>query len=1175
MTGVSKGTAVITAETYNGKTASHTVEVLENAVYIEVRGFKKGEETKSYILPGAEVRIGNCVKLTNEEGIAHFERSDLPDTPTAAVTIDAGDDYVEKTDEICLILNTLGRHSFTYYVQYRTDEIYIKSASVTIGDESFNLIDDPGMKYIPFTNPDGSLNKEVNRFDVTIDWNRYKDNPSGRKIWLEGVDSGYTYALSEGNNYLIIAGFFDLEEPIKLVATTRDEKGREVRAVKTLPLMVKLIDLAINVPSSEAISLGDVYFLDGLDVKLSLGDLTKFATDMSFEDGILTVDFEWSDTEKNNVKLGILKGNAGPKIMIGGKFKIPLINQANAEWEGTFKFGTATTADAEFDSGDEEYADKRLKILDHDYNFFISQVPCFIETTLSAGGEGRLGIYGTMDKVYFKGGVEANGEATLSGGVGGEVSDDVKITFGPEGTLTVILPLDYLGATGEVDFNPSLEGKIEAVINIELFDVIDISKELKLGGFKWDKNGVKWDSILDNWTKARLSNANVSGLALKPSGRDYLENGGGFTAGNGVALFSLSTQTSGNLYTNIMSCADAEITLLDGNKQVIFTDDNTERDEYNSMMAVYSTFVGSVWSSPVAIDDDGTIDCNISADGRFVAWENANTTLSAGITMEELLAVNDIEAAVWNGEGYDVTKLSEDTVYDYSVKLKSAGDKAVAAWLSNTANDILAANGVTSVNYCVYDGGWSEITTVEDIGAVTNLNVIFDGETGEIVYKSGGDLYTVAIGGSSAAIKAEDIGRYAVESADGKTVLAHFDSEKKLHLSVDGDEQKVIETEYKNTENPIILYDGECVRVFWAEDNDIYYTSNKNGSWSGRLCFRSGLKNAKELDAVYTDGSYTLSYLYTQDGMTNLATADAATGTSFTLEDVTYDKKTYAELGKVAFTAKLHNNGEASINTVAINTEEDGVSCGKFTIDTEILPGETGEVEGYFITSDRTVKHAYSFTAEVNGVKSEAAKLSVGTTDVEISDAGFYVDEVGNEQMCIDITNCGTTAVLSSTVNVYENSVYSEALYSFKLGVLEGGETAPVRILHTQDSSVVYYITVEASGDENDANNEELIGYDRVEELKSTLVFDYETKMLTANVPSVNISAESGIAFVAVYDSEFRLKNLVEIPFLNDEKSLVMEVSLPDAEAEDTVMLMLWSGYSDMYPVSDTVSLTL
>lgn len=166
------------------------------------------------------------------------------------------------------------------------------------------------MKYIPFTNPDGSLNKEVNRFDVTIDWNRYKDNPSGRKIWLEGVDSGYTYALSEGNNYLIIAGFFDLEEPIKLVATTRDEKGREVRAVKTLPLMVKLIDLAINVPSSEAISLGDVYFLDGLDVKPSLGDLTKFATDMSFEDGILTVDFEWSDTEKNNVKLGILKGNA-------------------------------------------------------------------------------------------------------------------------------------------------------------------------------------------------------------------------------------------------------------------------------------------------------------------------------------------------------------------------------------------------------------------------------------------------------------------------------------------------------------------------------------------------------------------------------------------------------------------------------------------------------------------------------------------------------------------------------------------------------------------------------------------------------------------------------------------------------------------------------------------------
>lgn len=124
VTGFSKGTAVITAETYNGKTASHTVEVLENAVYIEVRGFKKGEETKSYILPGAEVRIGNCVKLTNEDGIAHFERSDLPDTPTAAVTIDAGDDYVEKTDEICLILNTLGRHSFTYYVQYRTDEIY-------------------------------------------------------------------------------------------------------------------------------------------------------------------------------------------------------------------------------------------------------------------------------------------------------------------------------------------------------------------------------------------------------------------------------------------------------------------------------------------------------------------------------------------------------------------------------------------------------------------------------------------------------------------------------------------------------------------------------------------------------------------------------------------------------------------------------------------------------------------------------------------------------------------------------------------------------------------------------------------------------------------------------------------------------------------------------------------
>lgn len=1161
VTGISEGECIITARTVNGIEVSKAVKVLDNSVIIKVMGVKKNE--KPYVLEGADVVIEGVCKVTDMDGIAVFKKEELPDKGSAEVMVSCGEDYVTYQSVISLALSGSGMNTQTYCLQYKADEIYITDATITDNDKAYKLLELTNVKYIPMYNKDGSLNQQAYFFDVEMDWNKCKDNVDSHKIWLEGEKSKKTLSLNEGRNHVLFGSTFDLGEKIYIKASAIDKNGELIECEKLLPVEVVIIDFDMDIMDTETVSLDDVYFFEGLGTNLSLKNVGRYVADIGMENGVLKVSFG-SDDEESKAPLGVFEGKSKVTVDLIGKLEIPLVNPyaKESEWSGSIALVSKGEAGGKLmgsTSGNGVSA-PMPKLFGHTYNFNVAGIPLFFEFGFYAAAGGELGVFGPYDEMYFRGKAWGNGKFSVYGGVGGgfdvdfDGEDDLEAKFGPEGNISAMLPVTWEAKSKDektVTFDPSLEGNVNGKLTLKGGEIVDFDSNVRIGYFTWNKDGVDWEwwgnSSEDEKSPMLLS---VADNGWQPVGRGYLANDSGFING-GVSLFSTAA-ASDCVYQNIFQEAESQITDIDGKEALYFTSDNTNRDERNGLTLYQTIKTNGLWSDPVAIEDDGTADTNPSADGKFVIWEDASRVLTDGDGLEAVLETSDISVAVKTSTGYVTTRLTEDDRYDYSPKIAAYGDKAMAVWLSNSENNLLGREGVTSLHYSCYDGTWSEPVTVENIGAVTNLYLTYDENGGRIFYKNAkGETFIYA---DSALTAGETVkGRYVWGKRDNNDVLAYFDAELNLHVLENGAEVKVVPTAFAKRENPLFVSNGKEAYILWIEESGIYYISCLDGNWSDRTCFADGDAYIKELSAFANADGFTVSYLKQEEEGWNLISSSASKTTDLVLCSLTTDGK-WNEEG-ISYTATIWNNSMyAATPTLSFYEDEEFFAQGN---PGAFAPGEIREVTGILTLEPGYVKReitAKLFTANTEPrTDNNDVTFTVGKGDVAIDNAYFTKNIAGQQQLVAEIRNAGSLDLEKVTVSVRKGDRESEPVYTTELYGVKSGWSMPISFAETQ-SNTVYYVSVETESDEDTANNEEMIAYDLVEEPTNISVVN---KLLTGEITLPETS--SGVkVMAAVYDGNGVLLEIKNLGTVENETTYPIYQELETAIPGTTVKVFCW-----------------
>jgi len=1175
VTGVGAGMTTITATTCNGKTASITVQVKGEGLTITVNGYSKEDiladpnHYQPQPLAGATVTLDATTKKTDKNGQVSFAEAELSKSAVSKIIVSYDNTYEVK--ESYIYYSTKRDH--TYNLARRSGEIKFQAISATLDGAEKDLLATRARKYVSYFNEEGTeLNKTATCLSVTVDWGRYQNGEENRKIWLSGED-GQTVVLEKGKNHVVLTDHFDAGEDITLTATTLDENGNEVRVQKLLPLGLKVINASLNVQPTEEVSLSALSYLKDLSTEIEFENLFHHASKVGVENGVLTVEFGKKDKESlaKEVELfkGFLTGKAGPEVALMGRAQIPIKQMGGNTWSGGVKVYMGDSVDL----GDTEVLPMKkfdlANLFDTTYNFNVSGIPLYVESTLKAGLEGELFFGGTMEKSGVSGTLNPKGSFSLGGGVGAGYdtsADELEVKFGFDGELEVNLPATYsitpvAPFKTDAAFDPEIKGTVSAKLDIKVM-AVDLEGKIELGHVLWNKNGATWWDLGEEGALFSLDDA-----VWQVGNRDYLENGGGFVGGDPLALFSEEEQSLEQiLYANVSPYSEGDIAIVKGAPMLLFSVDDTTRTAANGLKAVYSRCEEGTWFEPVAIDDDGTLDTGVTAYGKFVAWENSNVKFEDDVTLDEMLKATDIQVAVWNGETetYDVTSFPSAADYEFGVKIAQYKDaeRGIAAWLSNSEGDITGQTGVNSLHYSVYENAWSDVVTVENIGVVTNLEVYHNGSNGFVFYKNAeGTRYLLnasrATNKPNAYNYFEGMGRYDYNG----DLAAYLDKDKVLRVTSGRTEKAAVQTAYQGTENPVLVSSDYGDYVFWSDKDGLCYATNASGAWSGKLCLDNSDAAFSSVSAVVTgEGSCLVSYYRTKDGTTDLVTRTVSFTPDLSLDYIVYDQETYGESGNVKYAVSVTNCGAVAAEDVSVSFYEDNTCIYSDTVYRPIASGEQYVHTGVFHPLDGTTGHTYNVVISAPGSTADEKKkgeLLVGVTDLSVSQAWFGEDDFGGK-LSVFVENTGDLDVENSIVQVYQDSIQSEPIASVDSGKVLAGHTVQIDLNEEQDRSAVYYVTVTAEGDVLPHNNMTMLAYDNAENLNIDVSASCSGSKVTVNL-SKNESPIAKVMMVCVaYTSYGKMKQVqTETIDLSVTPTIQRTKQFDKLSAGDTVSVLL------------------
>ena len=195
--------------------------------------------------------------------------------------------------------------------------------------------------------------------------------------------------------------------------------------------------------------------------------------------------------------------------------------------------------------------------------------------------------------------------------------------------------------------------------------------------------------------------------------RAYLENRTQWQPGGDY----LQKSVYDNIAPEIVTCGDSTM--------MVWLDDNAQRADNDFQTLYYSVYTDSGWSAPMAVDDNGTFDCefDVYADGSRIYVIYTEMGAPSGAEMPDISDEGSVTAFVdgvevkvvvyENGSFTQPTQLTNNTVCELLPHIDLVGGKLTATWLESNAVGLNPNSASTAVRTATLeDGSWCQPQTV-------------------------------------------------------------------------------------------------------------------------------------------------------------------------------------------------------------------------------------------------------------------------------------------------------------------------------------------------------------------------------------------------------------------------------------------------------------------------------
>lgn len=910
----------------------------------------------------------------------------------------------------------------------------------------------------------------------------------------------------KNGNYLIISsadGNFEID---KDGVSGRDDG---VSWLKDVEATDDLTANGINVGNTDSDT------LYGPTVNIFGDEVPLFQFDISFETKIAQIE-TWYDHEEKATKVLIGLRLAGAETEIGGtREKINKCNEAYEQVKKTlYKIGQPNTTYTSIkDSFKGSLYDKGVKV-GFDFNgYFLGYAKINNDGKVV---EGMLGLMATakasisypiVPTLYLKFQIEGSLQGKLqliindSGALGanGEFVFSIKPSVGIEGNLYVARA--YVGLSGE----------LECLTRIP-FRTLQESFEAEFtGSFFFEWNALFWNGRYDwDFFNVKLYPQSEETLSI-----DVYDNLSFIEPLSQVSALS-DTANSDVFKSGVQVYASPKIIDL-GNGQLFMTyiDDSQNRSAENRTILMYSIYNGTTWSTPQPVLDDGTADfeAQIQPDGTggiHILWQNANTTFSEGITLEDMSQEMELYYSHWNGTTIEnttaITSSNQNLEMTYSVA--SSDNNISVVWQENSNNDSLVMSGTNSIHRRQFiDGSWQDIENIaSDLSTINSIETGYINNSNIVVYSAKSNLdedleIFYYNGAETVEFTDDDVHDYSVDILNDEV---YWISENSINCITNGDistKQTVQTFDGTVTEINVIGNDNGNKSIVWtlADETKVdFYATDFNSETNSYGIIRpittvSGI--IRGWDACLTsDGNIELSYCNAEileepiDGnyYGTLSLIQKA-------EEDFCDISIISELGcsgdiapneELTLTTDIYNRGSLPINQFLVNIiDKNGSIVQSNSIEKEVGVNEYSNIEFSFTLPETITRTDYKVKIlpqqydDINEGDNYTT-LSVGFPDLVISSMEEVRSDLGRE-LHVTIKNQGYDVVNASNLSLYLDSYNGTNLETKELASIQPGEEVVCTFNLTESNSVpavseepnYVYLSLETTETEYDYSN--------------------------------------------------------------------------------------------------------
>lgn len=674
-------------------------------------------------------------------------------------------------------------------------------------------------------------------------------------------------------------------------------------------------------------------------------------------------------------------------------------------------------------------------------------------------------------------------EVTVGGGAG--VKDAISGGLYGKGSIPLGIDFAQKHTTG------SLSGEIG--VEAELFCFKGKKAVLKGSVTLWDKYYGNKKSIPQAYANRlqRLEQQEQTDTTLIP--RDYLKNTSGWLGGlqpltrsaraDGLSIKPLQTSVFKNVQTQLIS-------LKDGRMMMAWIQDDASRDDYNRLQLVYSVWENGVWSTPKAVDNDGTNDGSpvLATDGEtvFIAWQNLKRSLTGADAdsvdavlenTEICIAQYDAKAGRFSGK----KTLTDNEAYEYAPTLAVNAGEAVFYWVGSGANGLTEPGSNTIYRYSSAEGSSTAVCT--GMNYILSLACAFVDGRDQVAYSmdQDGDVsttndvkaFTLASGKQTQLTPENEeleTADFAVAygELDGKTT-AFFADANDIYYVQDGGAKKVFTSPRSINGDLQVLSQGGNTLLVWTEvseaGTELFQCNYAAGAWSEPVQLSKTGALLHDVSAVLHNGQVYGVLGCTErtqedgayvNGQTDLCAMEATEFTDLEASLTVIDESQFAKGEDATLSVYLKNNGTSRIDTVALTLTD--------TIGTELMvekevqlaSGAETMVEVTYPVPQNYGRTELTLTAAVPGAQetntqNNADTESLGFADISIGD--MKVEDVGNYFILTAVlSNDNQVSANGVKVEVRSGSRDGELLDSIEVGTMQPGDLQAVQYVVAKDS---------------------------------------------------------------------------------------------------------------------------